>query len=141
MTKTVFVNEIIENNNGSKTGLIVWNDTIVEDMTILYDDEVQRGIKHLIQNPPHPEGFHLFSRFYQFIVLFKWDTKIGASITLTDHGNSVDNALDEYLQLAEKEWATEDRNDIMKIFEEIRNDNSTAKAEMIIKFHVPHKQN
>lgn len=135
--KQVFVNEIIKEDNGSRTGLIVWNDTIVEDMAILYDDKVQRGIKHYIQNPPHPDGFHMLSRFCQFIVLFKWDTKLGASLTLTDFDNDLDNALDEYLKLSANDWTIEDRNDIMKIFEEIREDQAGEKAEMVIKFHVP----
>ena len=129
----IFVNEIIEKANGGRTGLVVSNDTIAEDMPILYDEKVQQGIKHFIQNPPNPEGFHMFSKFCQLIVLFKWDTKIGASITLTDYDNNVDNALDEYLKLAQKEWAIEDRNTIMEIFEEVRNDKSGERAEMIIR--------
>ena len=135
--KEIFVNEIIKEDNGSRTGIIVWDDTIIEAMPVLYDNKVQQGIAHYIKNPPDPGGFHMFSRFCQFIVLFGWQPILGVSIKLSDYDNNIDNALDEYLQLAEKDWAIEDRNDIMKIFEEIREDKSGEKAEMIIKFHVP----
>lgn len=137
MGKQIFVNEIIEKENGGKMGVIVWDDTIIEDIPILFDDKTERGLKHVIQNKMQPEGFYLFSRFYQFIVLFKWNPIMGISISLTDYGNDIDSALDEYLELEEKKWTVEDRNTIMRIFEEIRNDKSGEKAEMIIKFHVP----
>ena len=62
----IYVNEIIEHDNGSKLGAVAWDGTIAEDMLILYDEKVQRGIQHYINNPPHQDGFHIFSRFYHF---------------------------------------------------------------------------
>jgi hypothetical protein len=51
---------------------------------------------------------------------------------ISDFHNDLDLALDEYLALSEKGWNKEDRDKIMKIFQEIK-ENNTEIAELVVK--------
>ena len=135
---TIFVNHTREENEVIH-GIAVWEHTVKKDLEIMYSGKgfTLKNIEFLKQNPPHPDGFHFISRYFQFVVLYQYNTTTGSSLQFSDYQNDLDKALEEYTLLLKMGWREEDRNNIMKIFQEIENDPKKEIATMIVEDEMP----
>jgi hypothetical protein len=127
--KEIFVNRIIEENNITR-GLCVLDNTTHKNLEIIYTTKQLDYIKSLLKTPPK-EGFHSLDRFCQFVVLTQYDPVLGLSMSVYDFNDNMDNVLDEYLILTEKEWDKSDIEMIAKLFQEGYQDKNN-RAKMII---------
>jgi hypothetical protein len=136
--KQVLVNEIIE-QNGITHGLVVWESTVNKSMELMFkgDGFILKNIEHFKKNLPDPSGFHFITRYCQFVVYYEYHPFTGSAMKVSDFAYNIDDALDEYIRLAEKEWKIEDRESLMKSFQKIQEDKSGVLAEMIIDESVP----
>ncbi len=75
-------------------------------------------------------GCHWIDRYCQFIIVVRIEPIAGLSMSLSDYRIDSDMALDEYLILQGKKWDKEDRDKIMKFYQEIQNNNPEI-AELI----------
>ena len=117
--KEVHVNEIRE-ENGITHGLAVSTKTALKNIPIVLSGKVLEVVSELVKHPPK-EGFGSLIRFCQYIVLIRMDPILGFSMQLSDFHNNLDAALDEYNALKLNNWDKEQRDKIMKLFQDIRN--------------------
>jgi len=77
----VFVNEIIEEDNGMKGGIAASDTSVSKNLKNVFG-EMTQGIFTTIANPPHPDGFYFHARFHQLVVLFMWQPVLGITLKL-----------------------------------------------------------
>ncbi|NII25473.1 hypothetical protein HB364_10295 [Pseudoflavitalea sp. X16] len=128
--KKIFIN-YIHTDNGVDHGIAALNKTVIENMPIVFSPTVENNLKVIISNNPG-QSFYSFTRFCQYVMYFQYQPGLGITLKFSDFKNDIDLALDEYSTLGGKQWKKEDRDKIMKIFEDIRN-NPTELAEFVIK--------
>lgn len=124
----VYVNKIYI-QNGVTNGIIVLDKTIAKSIPLIYPEKTQKIFFHYISQK---QDFHSIDRFAQFVALFQFSNKTGISIKLSDYHNDIDVAIDEYAFLQGKEWETEDRDKIMRIVLEIKEDQTFQRVKLIV---------
>jgi len=127
--KKLFVNNIIE-QYGTIIGIAVFNKTVIENLENIYAPTHLNNLKRIMRD--NKDGCYWIDRYCQYIILVRSQPGVGLSMTISDYGNDLDTALDEYSRLKVKDWNREDREKIMRLFQEIQ-DSQPEKAEMIIK--------
>ena len=122
----IHVNKIYD-ENGVTHGLSVLEETIIENLLMVFPDLVQ-GITATIKSNP-AQDFYFINKFCQLVVLYKYDRN-GQTLHFMDFNNSTDTALDEHLELQKAEWMEDDMNKIMQLVSEIQN-SPNGQAELI----------
>ena len=134
--KTVYVNQIWGKDHEVARCWIIVPKTIEECLTILFDETKQNLIKLLMadERTDKAGGFHFFTRFYQFVVYFNYNStvvnilgstlKIGISIELLSFNVSddVDDILKYMIKLRNAGWEEQCREDITRIGQQIKNE-------------------
>ena len=128
MVQQIPVNEIIE-QEGVIHGLVVLDKTAKEVLPIIFTKNQLLGMVGKMQTKNEP--FYTFSRYCQYVVYTQFDPVLAFTIKISDYSNNLDIALDEYSVLKNKGWLQSDRDNIMKVFQNIK-DNPNEKAEMVI---------
>jgi hypothetical protein len=125
----VFVNRIIKEGNAVH-GYTVFDNTVFENLRIIYSGKLLEGITYLIKNSK--DSFYTFDRFCQYIIYLQFQPALGLTLKFSDYKNDTDAALEEYKLLRDNNWRKEDTDKIMKIFQEILEDKNNT-ARLVIK--------
>ncbi len=133
--KTVYVNHIETISSNVDYGLAVIDKTVKYDLSIIFEPHVLKIVLASAASNSKEGGINFFMRFCQYVVLvqLKVIPQFKGSLNFIDCHNNLDAALDQYLSYTENKWLPEQKNQFMQYFEEVRNDYSKEKAEMIIK--------
>jgi hypothetical protein len=150
--RTAYPNEIWNGDQEVVRALIVIDKSISENIPIIFTQEEQGKIIHLLNTEPYKnDGFHFFTRFCQFVVYFQYDTtevtlfnsvkKMGFCIELMYFGTSdnVNDVFDYMLKLRKSGWEERSREGIIRIARQIKADMYASHfeiAELQIKDHV-----
>jgi hypothetical protein len=131
--KEIFVNAIIEDGNIIK-GAAVLNETVNEDLAIIYPKQMTDYFKKM-EEENSPQEFHGFDRFCQFVIYLSYRNGLGFSIEVLDFNNvnNVNAAFDYMLSLRKVGWEESDREAIVKIYQEIKQDENGEIGKMVIK--------
>ena len=135
--KQIFVNTVIENENIIR-GLAVLNETVHEDLAIIYPKQMVAYYKQKeIENSS--KDFYGFDRFCQFVIYLSYRNGLGYALEILDFNNvnNVNAAFDYMLSLRKLGWEEIDRERIVKIYQEIKQDNGGEKCEMVIRESFP----
>lgn len=116
-TRNLFANAVVDDGR-YRVGIVTLDSTVLENIRIIFGTEVGYKIVHLLKNS-HPDGGYLIEKFCQFVFFIQFQPEIGFSMRLSDFGGNINFALDEYIALRTNEWAEEDRDKMMKLFQEI----------------------
>jgi hypothetical protein len=128
----VYFDEIIK-QDGITHGLVVFHKTVVDNLKIIFGEELAIKVLDALTIPP--DGGHFIERFCQFIILVNYSPTIGFSMKISDYKGNLDVALDEYSELQKNNWDQADIDKIMLLFQEIEN-KPTELAEMVLQGQV-----
>lgn len=131
--KNLYANQIII-EKGVKHGIAGLDQTVMDNLQILYAPNKVNSLLDIFTKSP--KGAYFFDRYCQFLIFAQFQPGLGYSMKISDFHNDLDLALDEYSALTEKGWNKEDRDKIMKIFQDIK-DNNTEIAELVVKDPIP----
>ena len=73
------------------------------------------------------QNCYSISRFGDYVGFLNYQLDLGFSLKLTDFDNNFDKALDEYLNLINKDWKKEDTIKYLKIAKEIEIESQPSK--------------
>jgi hypothetical protein len=122
--QSIYVNKIIE-NNGITHGIAVSDRTVTKTIDNIFTDNVLAYFRHLLTNPPL-QPFYTFDNFCQFVVYLQYYPTLGWTIKFSNFNNNIDLAFEEYVELRNKGWTQSDRDKIMEMFNEIKDNTETA---------------
>lgn len=111
----LFVNEIHEGESATH-GLVVLNGMVRDNLRKVYDATKYQKVKKLMNETQG--DFFLLDHFCQFVIYTQFSLREGLSMQITDYEGDIDNALDDYQTLTNKEWRKDDLNRIMMLFQE-----------------------
>ena len=126
------MNKIIE-KDGITSGYVVYDETIDENLEILFTKPQLNAMKSIMTTPKG--GACSFDRFCQFIVFTRF-SHLGWTMRIIDYHNDVNAALDEYSVLLGKGWGQAHGDKIMSIFQEIEKDKTMIGKMTIKKKHI-----
>lgn len=126
--KRFLVNKII-NESHLTMATVGSNKAVLKNLDTMLGKEKTYNIVQLISNN---EDFYFIERFCQFIGIVNFKVKLsGFSMTLLHFNGKIDNALDEYPIFKECNWNKEDIDKIVRIFDDIIQDNNPEQAELV----------
>lgn len=131
--KKIFVNEIRDTETITQ-GLAVLNHTVLTALKDMYERDHLDKIMFLAQQSGQPVYF--FDRYCQYILFVQISIKgVGfeGALSMIDCKGNYDTALDQYLEYQKNGWDLGDRTKFMQKFEEVINDKSGIKAELVVK--------
>ncbi len=134
--RTAYVDKVWLKDKEVVRGIVVAQETIDDSLETIFDKKERHIIQFLSshENTKANGGFHLVTRFCQFVVLFNHSHqeviidgepfKLGITIELMHFGTSdnVNDIFDYNLKLRGKEWEEGTREEIIIFAREIKND-------------------
>lgn len=133
-TKSLFVNQIVDDGR-YRIGIAALDKTVIENIRLMYGETVGKKMLHLLTTSD-PQGAYLLDRFCQLVVFIQYQPALGFTMKMSDFGGNIDFALDEYIELRENEWSSEDRSKIISLFQNIEA-NPGGLADMVVVDPIP----
>lgn len=116
--KTFIVNKINDDGNAVH-GIAVIDRVVLDNIRTMYGEGKVGGMHFKMADK---KDFYFISRFCQYVGFVRYEADKGLSMQLTDFKGNLDNVLDEYLSLTIAGWDKADKDQYVKIVQEIIDD-------------------
>lgn len=119
----------IEEVDGLTTGIVTDNLLVIHNLNLIYGEH--KTINILAEIERLNQNCYSISRFGDYVGFLNYQLDLGFSLKLTDFDNNFDKALDEYLNLINKDWKKEDTIKYLKIAKEIEAESQPSKMTIL----------
>ena len=128
---TVYVNEVLKGDKEVIRGIMVLEKTVQQGLWTMFGTNVRDGINHLVNTNPS-KSLYTFTKFCQFVVYYQYNAKqvllhgklirLGSTVELLYFGtcDNINDAFDYQIKLKNAGWEFEQRDEILKLAREIK---------------------